>query len=85
MGKPLNHIDDGNCGCMQCQADEQAWDDEDLSEHCDHEDYDADILTGVATCGLCGARWHQTAEEIEREAEAQKHYDEFCADLSQER
>lgn len=45
---------------------------------CDHEDYDADILTGVATCGLCGHRWTQTAAEIERERQAQVAYDKQC-------
>jgi hypothetical protein len=34
---------------------------------CDHEDYEADIITGIATCPNCGHWWIQTAEEIERE------------------
>lgn len=75
-----------------CKTCAMYWDDCDAGQFddfdddiCDHDDYDADILTGVATCGMCGARWHQTAEEIAREREAQKHYDEFYADLNQER
>jgi hypothetical protein len=43
----------------------------DEGPECDHEDYDADILTGLATCGRCGHRWTQTAEEIAREREAE--------------
>lgn len=47
-------------------------------EHCDHEDYDRDILTGTAHCWSCGHKWVQTAAEIEREREAQIAYDKLC-------
>lgn len=32
------------------------WDD-DGKRPCDHDDYDLDILTGRATCNMCGDRW----------------------------
>lgn len=47
-------------------------------DDCDHEDYEADILTGMASCGRCGHRWMQTAQEIERERQAQIAYDAMC-------
>ena len=56
-------------------------DDELADEHCDHEDYDADILTGLASCGRCGARWVQTKEEIERQLRAQADYDAYCEEV----
>lgn len=49
-------------------------DDRDL---CDHEDYESDILTGLATC-QCGHRWHQTAQEISRERDARIAWDQHC-------
>jgi len=54
------------------------WWDDDGYEHCDHEDYDADILTGFATCGLCGHKWMQTEAEIQRERAAQQAWDRQC-------
>jgi hypothetical protein len=54
------------------------WDDD--PECCDHEDYDVDILVGIASCWHCGHRWEQTKEEIEREIKAQREYDEMCAE-----
>lgn len=50
---------------------------------CDHMDYDADILTGIATC-TCGHRWVQTAQEIERERQAQIAYDKQCEEWERE-
>lgn len=44
---------------------------------CDHVDYEADILTGIATCA-CGHRWMQTAAEIAEERENQRAYEEMC-------
>lgn len=49
-------------------------------DECDHEDYAADILTGVATCDVCGHRWDQTAADLKREREAQIAYDNYCAE-----
>lgn len=77
----MEHPD--GCPCSICvglelEAEELALD------HCDHEDYEADILTGVATCGLCGARWHQTADEIKREREAQIAFDAYSAELERD-
>lgn len=51
---------------------------DDYPDQCDHEDYDADILTGIATCGRCNHRWHQTADEIARERDAQIAWDRQC-------
>lgn len=44
---------------------------------CDHEERDVDILTGRATCWLCGHRWSVTDDELRRMAEAQAAYDEL--------
>ena len=57
---------------------------DDDEEFCDHDDYEADILTGVATCVCCGYRWDQTAEEIERERQAQIAYDKQCEEWERE-
>lgn len=56
------------------------WDEDDFDDFdiCDHEDYDADILTGYATCARCGEKWIQTAEELKREREAQAAWDRQC-------
>jgi hypothetical protein len=50
--------------------------DDDYPE-CDHVDYEADILTGEATCA-CGHRWMQTAEEIAFTRQMQANYDRQC-------
>ena len=67
----------GGCGCDYCE-NPQCWDDE-LEDECDHEEYEADILTGVATCGMCGHRWHQTPQDIERENERRAAYEKWKA------
>lgn len=71
----MEHPD--GCPCSICVGREI--EEEELAlDHCDHEDYESDILTGVASCGRCGHRWHQTPEEIQREREAQAAFDEAC-------
>lgn len=55
-----------------------------VDEHCDHEEYDADILMGVARCWVCGHRWIQSDDEIRREREAQVAYDKQCAEWEAE-
>ncbi len=47
---------------------------DDDAPECDHEEYEADILTGRAECCMCGHSWYQTNEEIEREIELQARY-----------
>jgi len=56
------------CDCDDCMG----------IDDCDHQDYEADILTGIAMCGRCGFRWMQSAKEIEREREAAMAYDKHC-------
>lgn len=56
----------------------------DEEPECDCLDYEADILTGIATCTDCGHRWHQTAAEIERERQNQIEYDQMCAEWERE-
>lgn len=51
--------------------------DDGWEEVCEHEDYDADILTGTATCYRCGYRWSQTEAEIAAEIERIRAYDEL--------
>ena len=53
--------------------------DDEPEDECDHEEYEADILTGVATCGMCGHRWHQTPQDIERENERRAAYEKWEA------
>jgi C4-type Zn-finger protein len=55
--------------------------DDDLEDDfCDHENYEANILEGTATCVSCGYRWVQSKSEIEREREAQVAFDEAIGD-----
>lgn len=58
-------------------------DDDDYSteDDCDHEDYEADILTGSARCCRCGHSWWQTKEEIEAERLREQVYAEAPARL----
>ena len=59
-------------------------DDEDYEDYeCDHMDYEADILTGIATCS-CGHRWMQTNDERERERQRQVEYDRLCEQWARE-
>lgn len=51
---------------------------------CDHLDYEADILTGIAACPDCGHRWVQSAGEIERERLAQIAYDKMIEDAERQ-
>lgn len=53
---------------------------DDLSDECDHEDYEVDILTGRAECNRCPHSWYQTAEDIEREIERIREYDAWQAE-----
>jgi len=43
---------------------------------CDHDEYEADILTGRAFCCKCDHTWYQTSEEINSEIERQRLYQE---------
>jgi hypothetical protein len=57
----------GGCGCDGCTCPE-CWSDEPEDE-CIHEEYEADILTGIASCDMCGHRWTLTDRQIEAESE----------------
>lgn len=74
----------GGCGCDGCDCEECWSDDDDDGPECDHEDYEADILTGMATCGRCNHRWIQTPAEIERERIHAAEYDKLCAEWDRE-
>lgn len=50
---------------------------------CDHVDYEADILTGEATCA-CGHRWMQTCEELAMLRQMQADYDRQCEQWDRE-
>lgn len=54
------------------------YDDYDEPYPCDHIDYEADILTGIATCDMCGHRWMQTDQQRAAERKAQAAYDKMC-------
>ena len=71
-----HHVDDLNCGCMQCQADDEAYDDE--SDECDCWEYEhIDPLTGVASCYRCGSRRYLSAEQMRQVEALQAEYDEM--------
>ena len=36
------------------------------NDGCEHDEYEADIMTGMATCLVCGDRWLLTPEQLER-------------------
>jgi hypothetical protein len=57
-------------------ADE--YDGYDEPDYCDHEDYDADILTGRAMCYRCGHAWYQTSEEIAQQEQLERDYAVWC-------
>lgn len=57
---------------------------DDDDPECDHMDYEADILTGIATCS-CGHRWTQAVEEIEGERQRQIAYDKMCEEWNKDR
>ncbi len=69
------------CNCAQCTAD---WWDDEPEDDCLHEEYEPDILTGIATCQQCGYRWMQTPEERERELDNQRAYDKLCLEWEAE-
>lgn len=58
--------------------DDEYGDDTAPEDECEHEDYDHDILTGIATCNMCEHRWHMTEAEIKRDQELAGAYDQQC-------
>ena len=48
---------------------------DDEIEECDHDEYETDILTGRATCGMCGHHWFLSAAQLWREQQRQEAYD----------
>lgn len=44
-------------------------------DECYHEEYDVDILTGMATCTYCGHRWMLSQEDFEKMHQAQVEWD----------
>ena len=57
--------------------------DDDLEDECFHEDYEIDILTGVASCDGCGHRWMATDNEYQHRIDAQAAWDRECERLEQ--
>lgn len=53
------------------------YDDDPSQDDCDHDDYDADIITGDATCHRCSYRWHMSDEEIAAEHARIERYQEW--------
>ena len=53
--------------------------DDDLEDECFHDEYEIDILTGIASCDYCGLRWMLTREQFERQQELQVEYDRQVA------
>ncbi|WP_299830625.1 hypothetical protein [uncultured Roseobacter sp.] len=55
-----------------------------LPEECDCQDEDIDILTGAATCHMCGSRRYLTTKQLDRLSDLQAEYDEYCHQLETE-
>ena len=61
------------------------WDyEDDLEDECFHEDYEIDILTGMASCDHCGHRWMMTTKQLERHHELQADCDRYYQQLEEE-
>lgn len=58
-------------------GDEDRYGDEPIDDCWHHDDYDADILTGRATCNMCGHSWWMTDREVATEIEHMRAYDEW--------
>lgn len=54
---------------------------DDLEQDCYHEEYEQDVLTGRATCTMCGHRWIMTLDDIRRHEALQAAYDKDCEAL----
>lgn len=67
---------------MTHSIDYPDWEDDALD--CDHDGYERDILTGVATCYQCGARWSMSSDEFKRSLAAQAAYDIMVAEMEDE-
>lgn len=65
---------------MEYDWDEDEYENWSEDECCDHEDYDADILTGRAMCNRCGHAWWQTDKEMAAETERIRDYYEWMED-----
>ena len=66
-------------------ADPEDYYDDDLEEDiCVHEDYEIDILTGIASCSDCGARWVATDDQYQHRIDMQAAWDRECARLEAE-
>ena len=48
-----------------------------IDDDCCHEEYEDDILTGIATCDQCGHRWLRGADEIEAEIQRIAAYQDY--------
>lgn len=59
------------------------YDDDPDEDCCEHEDYEADVLTGRAFCYRCGHTWWQTSEELAAESRRQAAYAQWIADQEQ--
>lgn len=60
-------------GCLypRCPEGEYA------QEECDHCEYETDIITGRAHCGMCSHSWYLSSEEIAAEHERIARYHEW--------
>ena len=52
----------------------------DDDDPCDHQEYEADVLTGRAICNMCGHAWWLTTEELNAEHRRIAEYGEWAAD-----
>lgn len=56
------------------------YDDGPSEDDCDHDDYEADIVSGDATCWRCGHRWIMTAQQVDAEIDRQRAYYEWMTE-----
>jgi hypothetical protein len=54
--------------------------DDESSDECDHEDHESDIISGRASCCMCGHSWYLSNEELDAEQSRRAKYDEYQSD-----
>lgn len=60
---------------MDAYDEDEDWDDRE-DDPCDHDDYDADLLSGRCHCWRCGHSWYATAEQLDAQLRWESEYHE---------
>lgn len=72
------------CECMQKMVEPSMCGGAASEDHCDHIDYDLDVLTGRASCNDCDHSWYMTTEQIRAHERLQRRADAAWAKLCAE-